>query len=53
MKTFRLNYIELIGEDTERSSELIIETKDIKRTLARFMGSKRIVSINAEKTNTK
>jgi hypothetical protein len=53
VKTFRLKYTELIGEEMERSSELIIETKDIKRSMDKFKSGKNILTIEAIGLNNK
>jgi hypothetical protein len=52
VKTFRLKYTELIGEEMERSSELIIETKNIKRSMERMKAGKNILSIEAIGVNS-
>ena len=52
VKTFKLKYTELIGEEMERSSELIIETKNIKRSMERIKAGKNILEMKAIGVNS-
>lgn len=52
IKTFKLKYTELIGED-EMQSEMLIKTKDIQRTLEQFMRNRTVVKIDAKQLNIK
>ena len=53
IKTFKLKYTELIGDDQERNGEMVIETKDIQRTLEQFMRNRTVVKIDAKQLNIK
>ena len=48
IKTFKLNYTELIGDDIERDGEMIIETKNIKWTLEQFGRNRTIVKMDVK-----
>lgn len=47
-KKFKLKYIELIGEETERDGEMIVETKDIQWTLEQFMRNRHIIKMDVK-----
>ena len=53
IKTFKLKYTELIGDDQERDGEMVIETKDIQWTLEQFMRNRTVVKIDAKQLNIK
>jgi len=46
VKTFKLKYTELIGDDQERDGEMIVETKDITWTLEQFGRNRNIVKMD-------
>tara|TARA_B100001057_G_scaffold126445_1_gene125318 strand:+ start:636 stop:815 length:180 start_codon:yes stop_codon:yes gene_type:complete len=46
VRTFKLKYTELIGDDQEREGEMIIETKDIQWTLEQFGRNRNIVKMD-------
>ena len=46
VKTFRLKYTELIGDDQERDGEMVVETKDITWTLEQFGRNRNIVKMD-------
>ena len=46
VRTFKLKYTELIGDDKEREGEMIIETKDIQWTLEQFGRNRNIVKMD-------
>ena len=48
IKTFKLNYTELIGDDIERDGEMIIEKKNIKWTLEQFGRNRTIVKMDVK-----
>lgn len=50
---YRLRYTELIGEETERDGEMIIETKNIEYSLERLMTSKHIIKMDTKQLNNK
>jgi len=52
-KSFKIKYTELIGDDNERDSEMVIQTKDIKWTLEQFGRNRNIVKIDAKQINNK
>ena len=45
---YRLKYTELIGEETERDGEMIVETKDIQWTLEQFMRNRHIIKMDVK-----
>ena len=45
---YRLKYTELVGEETEVDGELIMETKDITRSLEQFMRNRHIIKIDTK-----
>ena len=47
-KKYKLKYIELIGEETERDGEMIVETKDIQWTLEQFMRNRHIIKMDVK-----
>tara|TARA_R100000541_G_scaffold434_1_gene3497 strand:+ start:2251 stop:2484 length:234 start_codon:yes stop_codon:yes gene_type:complete len=46
VKTFKLKYTELIGDDQERDGEMIVETKNITWTLEQFTRNRNIVKMD-------
>ena len=48
VKTFKLKYTELIGEDQERDGEMIVETKDITWTMEQFMRNRHIIKMDTK-----
>tara|TARA_R110001583_G_scaffold7577_2_gene37477 strand:+ start:3121 stop:3357 length:237 start_codon:yes stop_codon:yes gene_type:complete len=50
VKTFKLKYTELIGDDQERDGEMIVETKDIKYTLEQFGRNRNILKMNIKQS---
>ena len=50
VKTFKLKYTELIGEETERDGEMIVETKDIQWTLEQFMRNRHIIKMDVKQS---
>jgi|TARA_B110000908_G_C10137229_1_gene395044 hypothetical protein len=46
LKTYRLNYTELLNETNERESEFIVETKDINWTIEQFSRNRNIVAMD-------
>jgi len=46
VKTFKLKYTELIGDDQERDGEMIVETKNITWTLEQFSRNRNIVKMD-------
>ena len=48
---FKLKYTELIGEETERDGEMIIETKNITWTLEQFGRNRNIVKMDVKQLN--
>lgn len=48
IKTFRLKYTELIGEEEERDGEMIIETKDIQWTMEQFMRNRHVIKMDCK-----
>ena len=51
VKTFKLKYTELIGDDQERDGEMIIETKDITWSLEQFMRNRHIIKVDTKQLN--
>ena len=51
VKTFKLKYTELIGEDQERDGEMIVETKDIVWTLEQFGRNRNIVKMDVKQSS--
>lgn len=51
VKTFKLKYTELIGDDQERDGEMVIETKDIKWTMEQFMRNRHIIKMDTKQLN--
>ncbi len=43
---FKFKYTELVNDDVERRGELVIETKDIVRSIGRFGESRNLVDLN-------
>ena len=50
VKTFKLKYTELIGKETERDGEMIVETKDIQWTLEQFMRNRHIIKMDVKQS---
>lgn len=51
VKTFKLKYTELIGDDQERDGEMIIETKDIQWTLEQFGRNRNIIKMDVKQSS--
>ena len=51
VRTFKLKYTELIGDDQEREGEMIIETKDIQWTLEQFGRNRNIVKMDVKQSS--
>ena len=51
VKTFKLKYTELIGDDQERDGEMVIETKDITWTLEQFGRNRNIVKMDVKQSS--
>ena len=50
---FQFKYTELINDDVEKKGELVIETKDIVRSIGRFGESRQLVDLNVRQLNNK
>ena len=50
---FRFKYTELIDGDYERESELLIDTKDIVRSIGKFGETRNLVDLVVTKINNK
>ena len=48
VKTFKLKYTELIGDDQERDGEMIVETKDIQWTMEQFTRNRHIIKMDTK-----
>ena len=48
IKTFKLKYTELIGDDQERDGEMIVETKDIQWTMEQFTRNRHIIKMDTK-----
>ena len=48
VKTFKLKYTELIGDDHERDGEMIVETKDIQWTMEQFTRNRHIIKMDTK-----
>ena len=53
VKTFKLKYTELVGEETEVDGEMIMETKDITWSLEQFGRNRNIVKMDIKQVNIK
>ena len=50
--TFRFKYTELLGK-TEIENTLVIETKDVVRSIGRFGESRQLIALNVKQLNKK
>ena len=50
--TFRFKYTELSGK-TEIENTLVIETKDVVRSIGRFGESRQLIALNVKQLNKK
>ena len=50
---FQFKYTELVNDDVEKKGELVIETKDIVRSIGRFGESRQLVDLNVRQLNNK
>ena len=50
---FQFKYTELVNDDVERRGELVIETKDIVRSIGRFGESRNLVDLNVKQLGIK
>ena len=49
---FKFKYTELIN-DNERQSELVIETKDVVRSIGKFGETRQLTDLNVKQLNNK
>ena len=49
---FKFKYTELIN-DNERQSELVIETKDVVRSIGKFGATRQLTDLNVKQLNNK
>ena len=50
---FKFKYTELTNDNVERESELVIETKDVVRSIGRFGESRQLTDLNVKQLNNK
>ena len=50
---FKFKYTELINDNVERESELVIETKDVVRSIGKFGATRQLTDLNVKQLNNK